>query len=223
MPFRGHVSRLCTRAGKTGWALRGRVNRNTFPDWLRSKVDFTPTEEAFWTNVTSAVNTAIVDRMDAKRADHAERNGDKDRDFRDYKDTKVSKDGDSRDSKDSRDRDSKNHNDRDRRDRDNRKDKHKCVFCWYLGHELGDCRKMKAATVAQQQQQPPRQSRNQNQSLSGIVCYNCQKPGHISPPCPEPKRLTSAPANDANPAPPTSDSSRRSNVSHYTDAADVNL
>ena len=47
VPFRGHVSRLCTRAGKTGWALCGKAIRNTFPDWLCRKVDVTPTEEAF--------------------------------------------------------------------------------------------------------------------------------------------------------------------------------
>jgi len=32
VPFRGHISRLCTRAGKTGWALSSKSIRNTFPD-----------------------------------------------------------------------------------------------------------------------------------------------------------------------------------------------
>lgn len=47
VPFRVHVSRLCTRAGKTCWALRGKAIRNIFPEWLRRRVDVTPTEDAF--------------------------------------------------------------------------------------------------------------------------------------------------------------------------------
>ena len=31
IPFHGHVSRLCSRAGKTGWAMKGIAIRNTFP------------------------------------------------------------------------------------------------------------------------------------------------------------------------------------------------
>ena len=167
------------------------------------------------TNVTAAVNTAMMDRMDSSRADRADRNGDS-------KDSKDSKDYKDRDSKG---RDSKNHTrdnkDRDKRDRDGRRDKRdrvKCQFCGYLGHELGDCRKMKAAAIAQQQQQPPGQSRNQfhtqNQSQSGVVCYNCQKPGHIAPNCLEPKRLTSS-SSAANPG--------RSKPAHFTGEADTPL
>ena len=111
----------------------------------------------------------MMDCMDANRVDYADRNCD-----RDYKDSKDSKDRNSRDSRDSKDRDSKCHKDRDKRDRDgrNKRDRVKCLFCWYLRHEVGDCHKMKAATIAQQQQQPPRQSHNQTQSQPGIICYH---------------------------------------------------
>lgn len=146
VPFRGHMSRLCTRAGKTGWALRDKAIWNTFPDWLRRKVDVTPTEDTFWTNVTTAVNIAMMDQMDSSRTERADKNGDYNCDSKDCN----SKDGDSHKDCDKHDR-----------DRDNRKDKcTQCQFCRYLGHELGDCHKMKAAAVAQQQQQPTGQSRN---------------------------------------------------------------
>lgn len=191
VPFHGHVSRLCNRVGKTGWALRGNAIRNTFPDWFRRKVDPTTTEEAFWTNVTSTFNIAMIHSMHTSGAGHADRNGDKDRN---------SKDRDSEDYNytDFKNGDLKGHKDGDNRDRDqhNWKDKResvKCQFCGYQRHELNDCRKMKATAAAQQQQPPLGQSRYQSQS--GIICYNCQKPAHIALHCPEPKRLTLTPAN----------------------------
>ena len=48
IPFRGHVTRLCSRAGKTGWAMKGIAIRNTFPDWLRSRVIISKSEDTFW-------------------------------------------------------------------------------------------------------------------------------------------------------------------------------
>ena len=66
VPFRGHVSRLCTRARKTGWALRGNVIRNTFPEWLRKKVNVTKTEDAFWSSVEESVTTELMDRHRAE-------------------------------------------------------------------------------------------------------------------------------------------------------------
>ena len=62
IPFRGHVSQLCTRAGNTGWSLRGNVIRNTFPEWLRKKVNDTKPEEAFWSSVEEGVTTELMDR-----------------------------------------------------------------------------------------------------------------------------------------------------------------
>ena len=47
IPFRGHITRLCIRAGKTGWGLRGKCIRNTFPTWLRQKVNVTLVEDDF--------------------------------------------------------------------------------------------------------------------------------------------------------------------------------
>ena len=67
-PFRGHVSRLCTRAGKTGWALRGKVIRNTFSEWLRKRVYVTKMEDAFWSSVEDCGNTELMDRQQSESA-----------------------------------------------------------------------------------------------------------------------------------------------------------
>lgn len=111
VPFRGHVSRLCTRAGKTGWALRGNVIRNTFPDWLRKKVNVTKTEEAFWSSVEESVTTELMDRHRAEDRPRA--------------DDLIKSDSEKGD----------------RRPRNGKK----CIFCSFDGHDVTECRKMRAA------------------------------------------------------------------------------
>lgn len=64
VPFRGHVNRLCTRAGKTSWALKGKAIRSTFPDWLKRQVKVAASEEDFWKDVAASVNMEIMDRID---------------------------------------------------------------------------------------------------------------------------------------------------------------
>ena len=169
VPFRGHVSRLCTRAGKTGWALRGNVIRNTFPDWLKRKVNVTKTEDAFWSSVEESVNTEMMDRQRSE-----DRPSDKD-----------------------------NRNERRKDSRSDRAEK-KCIFCGYNGHEVADCRKMKAARANLparndssagatqssngQQSSPASSGGNSKSDRRTPTCYNCHKQGHISTFCPEPKR-----------------------------------
>ena len=63
IPFRGHVNRLCTRAGKSSWAIKGIAIRNTFPDWLRSWVMLSKFENHFWDDVAACVNTYMADRL----------------------------------------------------------------------------------------------------------------------------------------------------------------
>ncbi|KAF8420017.1 hypothetical protein BGX38DRAFT_1272351 [Terfezia claveryi] len=41
VPFRGHVTRLCTRAGKAAWGSKCKAIRNTFPDWLKKQIKMT--------------------------------------------------------------------------------------------------------------------------------------------------------------------------------------
>ena len=163
VPFRGHVSRLCTRAGKTGWALRGKVIRNTFPDWLRQRVYVTKTEDAFWSAVEDCVNTELMDRQQSES----------ERLRSDSERAKVSL---------------------------SRSDK-QCIFCGFKGHEFIDCRKMKAARAASQSggvasaapaaAPAPAASPAVPSSTTprrSLTCYNCQRPGHISTFCPEPRR-----------------------------------
>ena len=57
VPFRGHVNRLCTRAGKTSWALKGKVIRKSFPNWLKKRVKVQAEEEDFWKHVVAIDNT----------------------------------------------------------------------------------------------------------------------------------------------------------------------
>ena len=172
VPFRGHMSRLCTRAGKTGWALRGKVIRNTFPDWLKKRIFVTKTEEAFWSSVEDCVNTELMDRQQFESARLR-----------------------------SESRASQAHSDK------------QCIFCGFRGHEVVDCRKMKAARAATQSGGPgapmsspavdssvglaagprgppagaPRQPSGSGDRCT-LTCYNCQRPGHISTFCPEPRR-----------------------------------
>ena len=181
VPFRGHVSRLCTRAGKTGWALRGNVICNTFPEWLRKKVNVTKTEEGFWSSIEESVNTELMDRQ---RAD--DRRGQND------------------------DRPTDKSDKSERRSRDSRSDK-KCIFCWYNGHEVADCRKMKAARASlppRQDQAPSDKGGSKDKDAAkdagastsdrrAPTCYNCHKTGHISTFCPEPKRDRKVSANVA--------------------------
>ena len=190
VPFWGHISRLCTRAGKTGWALRGKVIRNTFPDWLRQRVYVTKTEDAFWSSVEDCVNTELMDRQQAESEKL-------------HSTAAVS----------------------DRvRGAPPRSDK-QCIFCGFKGHEFVDCRKMKAARAASQfGAQPGTQAptgsplapagspavaspasgvpRTGGASTSGdrrpLTCYNCQRPGHISTFCPEPRRDRRAAGVSAN-------------------------
>ena len=62
VPFCGHVNKLCTRAGKTTWALKENAIGNTFPDWLK-KVEVHAEEEDFWRDVATSVNTEMMDHM----------------------------------------------------------------------------------------------------------------------------------------------------------------
>ena len=196
IPFRGHVSRLCTRASKTGWAMKGIAIRNTFPDWLRSRVMVSKSEDTFWDEVSACVNTELADRLRDRRDDR------KDAGSRDNGRDKQSNNRNNRDKHDRLDR-----HDRDKQDNGRggqRRDKSKkCLFCGFTGHEVSDCRRMKAAAVIQQQElqnRDQRDQRDQNRdrnrdrrpatdSRPAVVCYNCNKPGHISTNCPEPKRL----------------------------------
>ena len=195
IPFRGHVSRLCTRAGKTGWAMKGIAIRNTFPDWLRSRVMVSKSEDTFWDEVSACVNTEMADRLRDRRDDR------KDAGSRDGAHGARDKQSNGRDKHDRQDRHDRDKQDNSRGRRDKSK---KCLFCGFSGHEVSECRRMKAAAVIQQQELQSRdqnrdQGRDQNQDrkASGtssasarppVVCYNCNKPGHISPNCPEPKR-----------------------------------
>ena len=187
VPFRGHVSRLCTRAGKAGWALRGKVIRNTFPDWLKKRVYVTKTEEGFWSSVEDCVNTELMDRQQSESA------------------KLRSELAVSEKAKGSQARPDK-----------------QCIFCGFRGHEVADCRKMKAARAASQSGGTPLASPAVDSSSGGpqsaggppvavgspsgasrgdrrtITSYNCQRRGHISTFCPEPRRDRRAAAVSAN-------------------------
>ena len=180
--FRGHVNRLCTRAGKSSWAIKGIAIRNTFPDWLRSRVMLSKSEDSFWDDVAACVNTYMADHLHSNNLERPDkrRNGSS---------------GNSNGSGGNKGGGTKS-----------------CQFCSYNGHEFSECRKMKAAqqqlpprrqrdtnaavsttattaTAANPaQQQNSQQPNSQQQARSNVTCSNCRRPGHISTNCPEPRR-----------------------------------
>ena len=200
IPFRGHVSRLCSRAGKTGWAMKGIAIRNTFPEWLRARVMVSKSEDTFWDELTACVNTEMADRLRDKRDDRHDKRDDR-RDKRDDR-KNESRNGD-HSGQDSRGNGSRRGNDKSK----------KCLFCGFNGHEVSECRRMKAAAVIQQQELQGRdqnRDRNRDRRSAGanapasssnsrppVVCYNCNKPGHISTNCPEPRRLPAPSSNNS--------------------------
>ncbi|RPB21379.1 hypothetical protein L211DRAFT_889885 [Terfezia boudieri ATCC MYA-4762] len=131
VPFRGHVTRLCTRAGKAAWGSKCKAIRNTFPDWLKKQIKMTTKEEVFWEDVAASVNTELADRLDKtcsiclKPGHTAEECRKKDG----FKEASKDKDG------------------KDRK-------KKQCQFCGFEGHEIAECPKMKAAQQQLQQRQP---------------------------------------------------------------------
>ena len=123
IPFRGHVTHLCSRAGKTGWAMRVLPFAIlTFPHWLRSRVMISKSEDTFWDEVAACVNTEMADRLRDKRDDH-------DRDRRNGKDSgrdTRSNSQDSRNGQDSHNGQYSRNSNSSRRSNDKSK---KCLFC----------------------------------------------------------------------------------------------
>ncbi|KAF8442690.1 hypothetical protein BGX38DRAFT_1144067 [Terfezia claveryi] len=140
VPFRGHVTRLCTRAGKTAWGSKCKSIRNTFPDWLKKQIKMTAKEEVFWEDVAASINTELVDRLD-KTCSICLKPGH-------TADECRKKDGSKEGSKDKDGKDRK---------------KKQCQFCSFEGHEIAECRKMKVAAQQLQQRQPGQQQQQNMQ------------------------------------------------------------
>ena len=60
------------------------------------------------------------------------------------------------------------------------RNKVRCSFCNYYGHNQGECRKA-AKQKSQETSQAPKMS---TQTANALICYGCRKPGHIRSQCP---------------------------------------